>query len=385
MEICRKEDCFGCYACSNICPKGCITMNEDNYGYIYPKINMDKCINCNLCKKVCPAINEDKFNSPNIVFAGWAKKKDERESSTSGGAASIFSNIILEESGVVYGASVVDSEVKHIEVIEKSNISILKGSKYVHSKIEDNYKKCEQKLKSGIKVLFIGTPCQISGLKHFLRRDYENLFTIDIICHGVPSMKMLNEYLRIEGISSDYTNIQFRDENGFNLTVIKNNKKVFVKPMKESLYYLGFMKGVFYRENCYKCRYAQEKRISDITIGDFWGLGEGEEFKYSKKGGVSLILSNTKKGEMLINRCKKELCLYKRSLYEAVNGNAQLRKPSIKHKNYYKFRKAYLKKGFVSATKKALLNDMLYDKLRDVSKKNEILYAIAKRVKKIIR
>ena len=174
-----------------------------------------------------------------------------------------------------------------------------------------------------------------------------------------------------------------KKENCFKL--YKDNKEIYSKNMKESLYLLGFMNALFLRENCYSCKYAQEERVSDVTIGDFWGLGDDVEFNYSKKEGVSLILSNTIKGDKLINLCKGELFLEERSIKEAIKGNAQLRRPSIKHKNYYKFQREYPSKGFVRATRNSLRTDIIKDKIRTILIKNKHIHKIGKKLKNINR
>lgn len=384
--ICKKESCTGCFACFNICPKKCISMKEDKCGYIYPIINENICIKCGLCKKVCPSLESVKFNNPQKAYAAWALDNKERESSTSGGVASVFSKIILKKNGIVFGAAInKDKRVNHIRVETLDKLKKLKGSKYVHSYIEDMYKKCEEDLKIGVDVLFIGTPCQIAGLKKYLRKEYLNLFTVDIICHGVPSQKLLQDYINKDIRNNTYDYISFRNKDGYCFKLYKDNKEIYSKSMKESLYLLGFMNALFLRENCYSCKYAQEERVSDVTIGDFWGLGDDVEFNHSKKGGVSLILSNTIKGDKLINLCKEELFLEERSIKEAIKGNAQLRRPSIKHKNYSKFQREYPSKGFVRATKNGLRTDIIKDKLREILIKNKHIHKIGKKLKNINR
>lgn len=352
--ICDKNKCTGCYACYNVCPKRCISMEEDKGGSVYPEINMDECINCNLCRKTCPSINGVEFRSPKTAYAAWAIDEPERDSSTSGGVATILSSYIIENGGVVFGASIEDKVIKHIMVDKKSDLIKLKGSKYVHSEIEDTFKEAKRELETGKKVIFLGMPCQIAGIQKYLNKDYANLFTIDIICHGVPSQKILNDYIKENLSAYDYDKISFRDKDGHNFKLLKENEIVVNIPMNESSYYVGFMKSLLNNEVCYDCPYSNGKRISDITIGDFLGLGEERNFKYDQSQGVSLILPNTEKGSVLVDKCMDKMFIEERTVSEAINGNARLRKPVIKNKNHDLFMKLYIEKGFNNAVKKII-------------------------------
>lgn len=380
--ICDKNKCTGCHACYNVCPKKCIAMREDEYGFMHPEININECISCNLCKKTCPAINQVEYRKPKIAYAAWALNECERESSTSGGVASIFSNYIIENGGVVFGVSIEDNVIKHIKVDKKNDLIKIKGSKYVQSKIGDTYKEAKKELEIGRKVLFIGTPCQIAGLIKYLDRGYENLITIDIICHGVPSQKILGDYIKENFALHDFNKISFRDKDEFNFKLLKDDKTLVNIPMTKSFYYTGFMKSLFYNEACYECPFSTEKRISDATIGDFWGLGEEKAFEHDKIKGVSLILPNTEKGLMLVYKCKDKMFLEERNVSEAIYGNDQLRRPAIKHKNYDLFRKLYVKKGFNYAAKKSLQFDMNLDKIKAELKKNRLIFKMIKKYKK---
>ncbi|WP_338432716.1 Coenzyme F420 hydrogenase/dehydrogenase, beta subunit C-terminal domain [Clostridium tyrobutyricum] len=379
--ICENNKCTSCYLCYNICPKQCISMNENEYGFVRPTIDKEKCINCNLCRKSCPSINQVKFRKPKTAYASWALDQSERNSSTSGGVASIFSNYIIKNNGIVFGASVEDRIVKHIRVDKRNDLIKLKGSKYVHSKIGDIYKQVKQELEIDKNVLFIGTPCQVAGIQQYLKKNYENFMTVDIICHGVPSQKILRDYIKENFPNEDYNNICFRDPKGYNLKLLKDNKVLINISMEESLYYLGFMKSLFFNEACYECPYASQERVSDITIGDFWGLGDNVPFEHNKDMGVSVILPNTQKGLMLVNKCKDKMFLEERSVIEAVNGNDQLKRPSSKYKNYDLFRKLYVKKEFNYAARKSLQFDISVDKMKVRLKKNKLVFKIIKALK----
>ena len=201
--ICQKDKCTGCYACYNICPKKAISLKEDDFGFIYPQVDKEKCINCGLCKKICPQINSKlKMLQPNKVYAVYSNDNKVREKSTSGGVATIISKAILIQNGVVYGAANLfdKKEFEYIRIDDAKNLYMIQGSKYVHCYVKNAYTNAKEDLLKGKKVLFIGTPCQIAGLKAFLIKDYENLYTIDIICHGVPGQKLLFEDLKSKNI-----------------------------------------------------------------------------------------------------------------------------------------------------------------------------------------
>lgn len=383
MKICDEDKCTSCYACYNICPKKCIEMKEDNYGFIRPNINYNICIKCNLCKKICPAINEIENNIPKIAYAAWANEEIERMSSTSGGAASVFSRYILESNGVVFGAALSNKIVRHIKIDSIHGLIELKGSKYVQSKIENTYEEAKTELDNKKRVLFIGTPCQIAGLKQYSQKDYDNLFTIDIICHGTPSQRFLIDYIKENLKIKDFDKISFRDNRGYYFKLMKEDKVLCDLNMNQSLYYMGFMQGILCNSACYECKYANNKRISDVTIGDFWGLGTEKEFKHDKSNGVSVILINTEKGLNLVNDCKEKMFLEERNVLEAINGNSQLTHPSSKHKNYELFRKVYKKNGFSKAIHKSLWKEINIQKIKNVIKKNKFIFMFIKNVRNI--
>ena len=199
IEIRDKKNCCGCAACVQKCPKHCVSLKEDEEGFLYPVVNVDKCIDCGLCEKVCPVLNQDKKHEPIGVYAAKNKNDETRKNSSSGGVFTLLAENVIKRGGVVFGARFDERwEVVHDYVEDKEGISKFRGSKYVQSTIGDNYLKAEQFLKAGRKVLFSGTPCQIAGLKHFLRKDYDNLLTVDFICHGAPSPGVFRTFLRDE-------------------------------------------------------------------------------------------------------------------------------------------------------------------------------------------
>lgn len=377
-KICDKNECTGCFACYNVCPKNAITMEEGKLGHIYPKIDDKKCINCKLCQRICPNNKKVEIKEPIKAYAMKSKNDSIRDKSTSGGAATIFALNVLKKNGVVYGANNIENgRFNFIRINKVEELEKIKGSKYVQCYINDIFKKIKEDLDNKLEVLFVGTPCQVSGLKAFLGKEYENLIIVDLICHGVPSQRLLMEEIEetVED-ASKINKILFRtqEKSGFNLTLYEDGKLKLSKEMTESCYYKGFMNALFYRDSCYKCKYAQPRRISDITIGDFWGLSEESKLYKDRKKGVSLLLPITEKGINFIEECKNYMELEERDIAEAIKGNSQLRHPSIKPKKYNKFVKIYEKKGL----KKAYLKTRtLKQKMRD----NKVIMNIYKRIK----
>jgi len=374
MEICNKENCTGCFACVNICPQNCLRMEETSIGHIYPLVDKDKCVNCGLCKQVCPQNKDLKKQEKQIVYAAWSLDENERKISSSGGLAQYFSRRVIEVGGVVYGCSSVieRGEVKHVRCETIEELKALKGSKYTQSFINDTFLNCRKDLKDGREVLFIGTPCQIAGLRSFLGKEYENLLTIDLVCHGVPPQKLLFEHLQ----DVDFPiSVSFRGEDGYQLKIFTKNE-IVKRSQFDDLYFIGFNKALYYRESCYRCKYATKERVGDVTLGDFWGLGKNVPFERDQRLGVSLCILNGKKGETFFERFKDGLFFEERSIEEAVEGNSNLRRSTYPHKNKELFEKTYEQKGFKKAAKKALKFNIIKYKILKIIQSNRLLNKI---------
>ena len=377
-NICDQKECTGCFACYNICPKKAITMKEGKLGHIYPEIDKDKCIDCNLCQKICPSNKEIQLKEPLKSYAMKSKNEDIRNKSTSGGAATIFAMNVIKKGGIVYGANnIQNGKFDFIRIKRKEELEKIKGSKYVQCYINDIFKNVKEDLLNNLQVLFIGTPCQISGLKSYLGKDFEKLIIVDLICHGVPSQRLLKD--EIELIGEDFEKVEkilFRtmESSGYNISIYQNNKLKNYKKMEDSSYCKGFMSALFFRESCYNCKYAQKNRISDITIGDFWGLKEDSKLYKDRDKGVSVILPITEKGIKFIEECKCDMTIEERTVEEAVYGNSQLRHPSIKPKRYNKFIKLYEKHGL----EKAYLRTRT---IKQVIKDNKVIMNVYKKIK----
>lgn len=358
MEICKNNSCTGCGACHNICPRKCIKMIENKEGILVPSIDKQKCINCNLCIQTCPENNKIDFYSPLKVYAAWSLDENIRKNSASGGIAYEIYKYVIENGGVAFGTKFNEKiELEHTIATTLEQVKEFCGSKYVQSNIGKSYSDVKKCLKENKEVVFIGTPCQISGLKSFLKGiDTKNLLTIDLICHGVPPQKYLKDYINYLPISKKVEDISFRGRNNWYFTAYCKNEIIYKKHNKEDLYYRAFLDGLFYRENCYNCKYARKERVGDITLGDFWGLGKKVKFDYPIEDGVSVILVNTDKGNKTIESLSKKIFMEERTIEEAVEGNAQLKQPSKKHKNTEQFEQIYKEQGFKIALEKIMKN-----------------------------
>lgn len=381
--ICDKAKCTGCSACYNICPNKAIIMAEDKYGNIYPQIDKNKCIKCNLCKKVCPQL-KDKLNlhPPITAYAMYSKQKDIRRNSTSGGAATTFYLHVLEQGGIVYGAcNILDNKsFNFIRIDNKNDLYKVVGSKYVHCYINDAYLNVKKDLHNGKKVLFIGTPCQISGLKSYLMKEYNNLYTIDLICHGVASQKLLFNEISAKKINrDDVYYIKFRDEKMYNLKIYSKDKKIlFEESSSTNLYLRNFLQGNIFRENCYNCKYAGRNRVSDITIGDFWGLDKKSKIYDDETKGISLILPNTQKGMELMKKITDKAIIEERTVDEACQHNMQLNSPMTPTRKYSIYVNSYPKLGYKKTMAKMT---SLNDRIKAFLKSREKLYSIYKKLK----
>lgn len=297
IRILDNSQCCGCEACRNICPRQCILMKEDNEGFLYPEVNFSDCIDCGLCERVCPVLNPSKERIPVVVYAAKHYDDNIRLASSSGGVFTFIAEKVIDEGGVVFGARFNDQwGVIHDYVETKEKLSCFRGSKYVQSRIGDTYKQVLLFLQSGRKVLFTGTSCQIAGLKLFLRKEYDNLLTVDIICHGVPSPKVwkryLNEITLIDGLQ--VTDISFRNKHkgwrDFSLKVDMQGKKLYLRSFKSDLYFDFFLSNMILRPSCYSCPAKSGKSCSDITLGDFWGIENVcPEFDDDKGCSVALL------------------------------------------------------------------------------------------------
>lgn len=353
---CDEKKCYGCTACKNICPKCAITMKLDEEGFLYPYIDEKLCINCNLCRKVCPAL-EKQFSNKKIqeTYAVKLKNEKERLKSRSGGVFVAISNEILKNNGSVFGAAFKkDFSVHHIMAENITERDKCRGSKYIQSNLESTFKEAYEKLKENKKVLYTGTPCQIQGLNSYLKLKNiktDNLYTCDIVCHGVPSTKIYNDYINF--FSKKYKNnvkkFDFRDKSfGWSDHVetieFESGKKISQEYLK-NLFYSNYI----LRPRCYECEFTNLDRVSDITIADCWG-SEKNIPEWNDDKGISLVILNTEKGKKLFEKSLNELEYKKINIKDFMQTN--LYHPTEKPKNRQEFWDEYKNKGFKYIFKK---------------------------------
>lgn len=350
IKINNPADCCGCTACASICNHDAITMKPDALGFLYPEVDKEKCVDCGLCEKVC-AFNDNYDTSLNLdkPLAYGARHKDmnEVETSRSGAAFIAISDYILEQGGVVYGAGYTDHfRVVHKRATTKEERDEFKGSKYVQSDMTGVFRQVKQDLRDGLTVLFSGTPCQTSGLNSYIgKRLRENLFLVDIVCHGVPSPYMWRDYIAYleKKQGSPIVWVNFRDKQKYGWAAHHETFKFKMGGGKMSFTYL-FYKHIMFRKSCGNCHFTNTKRPSDITIADFWGWEKTNPNFNADNKGCSLVLVNTEKGRKLFEAVHDRLNTMPAKLEDCLQPN--MMHPSEIHPRREKFEDEYAKKGF---------------------------------------
>lgn len=360
--------CYGCAACQQICPQQAIQMVNDSTGQMHPQINKDRCTDCHLCKSVCPHFQSHPKHFPKFGYAAVCTDKELLRQAASGGVFSALAKRFLECGGVVFGACMSKGFetdlLQHIMIDKLESLPCLQGSKYAHSSTAKTYKQVKEQLESGRPVLFSGTPCQVDGLYGFLqRKHYDNLWTIDLICHGTPPSKLLDDYL---SYIEQKNHIQvskyiFRGKkNGwgkfaYRLVYRSKRGKTYEveKPANRSSYYWLFLHGAIYRDVCYTCPYATMRRVGDLTIGDWWGIekeypeyiGNGaNQFQLSE--GVSCILVNTEQGAKALTQFGAYLKRSPTAPETISRENKQLKMPQVPPPYRNSLIKLYQEKGY---------------------------------------
>jgi len=393
IAIKEKSACCGCAACVQVCPQQCITMQEDEEGFLYPHVDTVKCIDCGLCENVCPVLHQNSPRKPLDVYATKNKNEQIRKESSSGGLFTLIAESIIKQGGVVFGAKFNDKwEVVHAYSETIEGLEPFRQSKYVQSVIGESFKQVQTFLKEGRKVLFSGVPCQIAGLKLYLRREYEKLLTVDIVCHGVPSPLVWQNYLgeslhqlvpKKQTSRAAITAINFRNKDHgwktyhFVLKGFSGTKKIEINQSNsQNIFMKGFIKNLYLRPSCYACPAKSFKSGSDITLGDFWGIANFLPGEDDDKG-TSLVAINTKKGEA--SYAKLTLSAVKTTYAIALSGNPSLESSVLASKNrdlFYKNAEAATISRIKKYTKASLKN-------RLKSSLFKIAYPIYRRVKKL--
>lgn len=321
MRICDDEKCTGCGACANVCPKSCITMDYNARLELAP-VAGENCIECGKCQKVCPVSQEDQWkNTTQVCYAAYSHSR--RATGSSGGIASALAGYFIQNADYVCG-SIFDGDVHHVVTSDMDIANKMSGSKYVQSRTGSCYQEIDALCKTK-KCLFVGTPCQVAAVRAVVKNT-ANLYCVDLICHGTPSPKYLAEVLQE---TKECKTLSFRNKGIFAVRVNGETSE------KGERYILSFLNGMTFRESCYVCQYAQEKRTGDITLGDFWEI---KKFAEHDKG-VSCVLVNTPKGQEMLHWIEHDLYLEERNVEEAYFGNPQLQRPSAKHRNRDNFLK----------------------------------------------
>lgn len=323
----EKSKCSGCSACFNICPKRCIEMLADSEGFLYPKVNKSECINCGKCEKACPIINSEceNENSMQVGFAAYCKDVHLRRQSSSGGIFSLLAEHIISCGGVVFGAAFSDDckSVFHTFAEKTEELGKFRGSKYAQSSLDDSFKLAKMFLDSGRMVLFTGTPCQISGLYSFLGKDYDRLFTQDLICHGVPSPLIWKKYVesKEDGYCSTAKKVCFRNKQNswkrYSLSIDFESGRQYIREFNEDLFMQGFLKNIFLRPSCYCCEFKTVNRMADITLADFWGIQDILPDMDDERG-TSFVWIHSEKGKGLFD------CICANTVYKPIDTEQAL-------------------------------------------------------------
>lgn len=364
IVISDKTLCSGCSACASVCPKACITMQEDDMGSNYPHVDTAKCIECGACVKVCPFINPSAITEPVKCFAAININEQVRLKSSSGGVFKALSNHIISLGGIVVGAIFNKNwMVEHICTDNIEGVESIMGSKYVQSETLASYIDTHKHLTEGHLVLYSGTPCQIAGLKHFLRKDYCNLITVEVVCHGVPERGVWRSYLREEYLNEqdlEIEHISFRDKLagwkkfGLSIQLVRENQDklksdssllLFYETLQENAYLKAFLRNYSLRPSCNVCQAKSGRSGADVTIGDFWGIGRTEIMPDDDKG-VSAIVCRSDKGRQLLQQCN-DLKVVECSYLDIFKCNPCLEQ-SVKYTdNARRFHKNFPRKGFM--------------------------------------
>ncbi len=345
IEIKDKHNCCGCAACVQKCARQCISLLEDSEGFLYPVIDTEKCIDCGLCETVCPELNQYDKQSPLTTLAAINIDECVRLESSSGGVFSLLAEQTIKDGGVVFGARF---DEKWEVVIDCSDtlegIAQFRGSKYLQARTEDSFFRCEQFLKKGRRVLYSGTPCQVAGLKHFLGKEYRNLFTVDVVCHGVPSPKVWRKYLDETVGVSNVKGVSMRDKvegwQNYHLSIsyVDGDKsRILSSPYGKNDYMRALLKDMILRPSCYRCKSRELRSGSDITIGDYWGIDDVCPEMNDDKG-ICLVLANTEKGKSILE--SDGMKFKETSFEEGYRGNPSICRspmPWIRRKQFFEY------------------------------------------------
>lgn len=378
--ISKSGKCTACMACAEICPKNCISMEQDSYGNLYPQVNEEVCISCGLCEKTCPENELVERHLPKEAYLGAMAEETGNYSSASGGMAYAFYRHMLHDGGCCMGSEWNSNlEVKMSVSEQLEDIEHYRSSKYVMSSMETVYGELRVCLEKKQKALVIGLPCQVAAVKKVFEKYMDAIVCVDLVCHGVASAEYFKQYMKSSG-AENTTHITFRNNDGYFITFYDGkNNCIKTEECYDNMYFSAYLDGVCFREDCYHCRYAQRERVGDITIGDYDGL-KRETVKNRillEHKHPSVVLVNTEKGKQFLESCEK-IVLEKRDVTEAMVYNGQLNAPSSRPVNRDIFLQLYKdKQDFVKAYADIWRKKQFKKKLVQTR-----LYKLASRIKK---
>ena len=348
ISIKDKKDCCGCGACEQACPIKCISMTSDREGFIYPEVKQTLCINCGLCEQSCPVLNTTKTETLGDGYVAYNTDEEIRLASSSGGIFSLLAESVFEKGGVIFGAAFDDDfSAFHKRIDTKEELSSIRGSKYLQSRIINTYTETKELLDGGKLVLFSGTGCQVAGLKSFLKDEYPNLITVDVICHGVPSPELWRRYIQEKEkvFGAKIRDISFRKKNtgwkNYSVYMEFENSEVYSQIFKKDPYMQLFLGDICLRPSCYNCRFKPIESGADITLGDCWGIDKCMPDLNDDKG-CSLIMVHTSKGSDLLNSIRNQLIIKEIELLNVYQP--MISESAVSHSNRRKFFAA-LEKG----------------------------------------
>lgn len=371
VQISDKRTCCGCTACESICPKKCISMISDSEGFVYPIVESKDCIHCDLCESVCPVINSKKLKHSNNIkntYVGYSKNENIRMESSSGGIFSLVAEYVLDQNGIVFGAAYDEQFiVKHIGIDNKNDLYKLRGSKYLQSNLSGIYNCIQKELKAERLVLFTGTACQISGLKSYLKKEYSNLITIDILCHGVPSPGVWRRYINEkEQENGKIVAINLRSKNNgwynYATRFEFSSGKVLECSHFDDLYMRLFLADICLRPSCHDCHFKNMDRQSDITIGDSWGIDRLLP-QFTDDKGTSVIVIHSLQGQKIFKEIISQIVCVSVDLDTVLPREENSRKSVEAHINRKKFFVDYMNGAPINQLQRHL-NKSIFDRLR---------------------
>lgn len=332
IQINEKKDCCGCTACKNICPVNAITMKKDNEGFLYPEIDLEKCVKCGLCEKTCPILNKrEKNENKQEAYVINNKNNKIRSESTSGGAFTPIAEYVIKNDGVVFGATYGKNlEVYHMYTEKIEDLYLFRGSKYVQSDLKDSFQEVKKFLLDDRLVLFSGTPCQIQGLKSFLGKEYNNLITLDVVCRAVPSPLVLEKYLNYQKKKNNVQEINsiiFRDKSKYGYSyssmTVEGKDFIYREGVETDPYLRAFFNNYSGRPSCYDCKFRNKERISDFTVWDCFTISEFDKRLADNKGTTRMIIQ-TKKGKEIFEKIKDNYNYTEINVEDAVKNVREL-------------------------------------------------------------